>query len=158
MSEQQLKEKITALENKLKSIKASALMTKKVSTTSPGANLAEVADLMIKERISGMPVLGREGKMIGIVTTTDLLIVMGMISDGSAVDRGESTINPTVEFAMSSDIYTVNENTGLDDVMHLMREKSIHTIPVMKDDQIVGVIGRHDVLKKFYEVVKTLSV
>lgn len=36
-----------------------------------------------------------------------------------------------------------------------MRSKGIHTMPVMEGERLVGIIGRHDILKKFYEVVRS---
>ncbi len=152
----QLREKTSELEVRLKLISAESIMTKSVITTKPDADLSELANQVIKDRISGVPVIGKNGKIIGIITTTDLLIVMGMILEGSVEENGKPTFSPTVSFAMSSDVISVSKKSTLDEIVKTMRNKSIHTIPVMEDDKLVGVIGRHDVLKKFYEVVKSL--
>lgn len=155
--ENQLKATIEELKTRLNTVRVSDMMTRSVVTTTPQVHLADLADQMIKDRISGLPVIGKEGKMIGVVTTTDLLIVMGMMLERTAMEQKASSVNPTVDFAMSTDIISVTEDTTLDEVVRLMRTKSVHTIPVVRGDQIVGVVGRHDVLKKFYEAVKDLS-
>jgi CBS domain-containing protein len=153
---EELKTKIGELDVKLKEIKAGAIMTRAVETTMPMAHLADVADRLIEKRISGMPVVGKEGKVVGVVTTTDLLIVMGIILDGAGLADGRPSIDPTVDFAMSADIVTVHPDTALDEVLALMRTKSIHTIPVIENGKLVGIVGKRDVLKKFYEIVRGL--
>lgn len=151
-----LKEKITALEVILKTVHAKDLMTASVITEKSESDLSEAANRMITNRIGGVPVTGKNGKMVGIITTTDLLIVMGMILDGSIEENGTATLKPTVSFAMTSDIVSVTKDTTLNEIVKIMRDKGIHTIPVMEGDKLVGVVGRHDVLRKFYEIVKNL--
>ena len=144
------------LEEKLKAVKAKDMMTKTVVTTTPQAHLADLADEIIKHRISGMPVVDSKGKLCGVVTMTDLLVVMGMVLEGSAVedDGMTPTVNPKVNIAMSSDVVTIRPETTLDEIVKIMRNKGIHTIPIMDGDKLAGVVGKHDVLKKFYEVIR----
>lgn len=103
-----VKTKVEELRTKLRGIRAGSIMTKSVITTTPQTTLTDLADLMIKTRIGGLPVVGKEGKPIGVVTTTDLLIVMGMILDETASGEGTPSVNPTVDFAMSSEVIAVN--------------------------------------------------
>jgi len=153
----QVKDKIGELEAKLKLISAQDIMSTEVITTNLTTTLAELSDQMIKARVSGMPVLDKNNKVMGIVTQTDLLIVMSMVLEGTARGAGNiSTINPTVDFAMSNEVVSVEGDTTLDDIVKLMRDKSIHTLPVMKGDQLIGIIGKHDAMKRFYEAVKDL--
>ena len=155
--ESQVKEKISELETKLKSVHAKSIMTKNVITTTPFAHLSDLANQLIKARVSGLPVVDKKGKVVGIVTTTDLFIVMGMVLEGTPVGIANmETIDPTVDFAMSTDVISIHKDTTLEEMVKLMRDKNIHTIPVMEGEKLIGVIGRRDVLKKFYEVVKNL--
>ena len=143
-----------ALDAKLKAVQAKDIMSKSVLTTTPFARLSEVATQMIQHRISGMPVIAKDGSVSGVVTASDLFIILAMILDGNTDKFGSSPENPCVDVAMTTDAITVVEETGLDEIVHLMRNESAHTIPVMKQGKLVGVIGRHDVLRKFYEVTK----
>ncbi|MBL7170836.1 MAG: CBS domain-containing protein [Candidatus Omnitrophica bacterium] len=147
--------KIKNLVKKLRLIKAKDIMTKQVITTTENTSLAEVAELMTKMRISGMPVVGKKGKVVGLITMKDLFIVMDMIKFGDAVEEGLKAIaNPTVKFAMSTEIIKAKENMTLDEVINLVRSRNVHTLPVFKGDKMVGIIGRRDVFKNFYAVVK----
>ena len=146
------------LEAKLKSVKASTLMTAHVITATPQMTLSDTADLMIKNRVSGLPVIDKIGRLVGVVTITDLTVVMGMVLEGSVDQAGISKMNPTVDYAMSTEIESVREDTSLYDLIRLVRSKNIHTIPVLQDGKLTGVIGQHDILKKFYEIVKTCTL
>jgi len=142
--------KIKNLVKKLRLIKAKDIMTKQVITTTENTSLADVAELMTKMRISGMPVVGKKGKVVGLITMKDLFIVMDMIKFGDAVEEGLKAIaNPTVKFAMSTEIIKAKENMTLDEVINLVRSRNVHTLLVFKGDKMVGIIGRRDVFKNF---------
>ena len=146
------------LEVKLKLVRAKDIMTRNVITTTLPAPLSEVAMQMIKHRINGMPVVGKKGNLVGIVTTTDLFIVLAMILEGTTEKFGASPTDPIVDVAMTTEVMSVKEETALDEILKLIRSESIHTIPVLHGEKLIGVIGRHDVLKKFYEIAKTCKL
>ncbi len=145
------------LTKRLKSIKAKDIMTKNVITTKENTKLAEVAEIMIKERISGLPVVGKRGRIVGIITETDLFLVMDMIKLGDIVQNGMKKVsNPSVKFAMSTDIITIEKNTTLEEIFTIMKYRNAHTIPVLDGKKMVGIIGMRDVFKTFYAVLKGL--
>jgi predicted transcriptional regulator len=53
----------------------------------------------------------------------------------------------TVKDIYSKDALTVNEDTLIDEIATLMAEKNVHTLPVMRGDTLVGVIGKRDIIK-----------
>jgi len=151
------KPRMKNLTEKLKSIKAKDIMTKDVITTKESASLADIAKLMIKMRISGLPVVGKKGRMVGLITATDLFLVMDMIKSGDIVgDDMMPLSNPTVKFALSTGVVKIRKNTTLDEIISIMKYQNVHTLPVFEKTKLVGVIGRRDVFKNFYSVVKGL--
>ncbi len=152
-----VKPKMRNLEKKLKSIKAKDIMTRHVIMTKEDATLADISKLMIKTRISGIPVIGKKGKMTGIITATDLFLVMDMIKSGDIVgDDMMPLSNPTVKFALSTGVVKIKKDTTLDEIIAIMKYQNVHTLPVFEKNKLVGVIGRRDVFKNFYSVVKEL--
>ncbi|HDZ77564.1 MAG TPA: CBS domain-containing protein [Candidatus Omnitrophica bacterium] len=150
--------KLDKLAVKLKSIKAKDIMTKNVISTHEDATLAEVAEILIKRRISGMPVKNKKGKIIGVITTNDLFIVMDMLESGDIVEDGRiGAFNPTVKFAMSTDFVHIKKNTTLFDIIALLKYKNVHTLPVFEGRKVSGVIGRRDILKHFYSAVRQIK-
>jgi CBS domain-containing protein len=141
------------LTEKLKQIKAKDIMTKDVITVKKNETLANVAELMIDKRISGFPVLEND-KIIGIITADDLFLVMDMIKTGEIPENNSRGCAPKVSFAMSTEAITVNPETNLDEIIALMKYRNIHTLPILSNNKMVGVIGRRDIFKCFYFAVK----
>lgn len=141
---------------RLKQIKAKDIMTKEVITVKKEDTLADVAELMISKRISGFPVL-ENNEIIGIITANDLFLVMDMIKTGEILkNNGSNYSQPKVSFAMSTEVITVSPEGNLDEIIALMKYRNIHTLPVTSQNKLVGVIGRRDIFKNFYCVVRDL--
>jgi CBS domain-containing protein len=152
-----VKSKLENLAKKMKMVKAKDIMTKDVITATEDATLADIAELMIKIRISGLPVIGKKGRVVGMITATDLFLVMDMIETGDVIRNGMlANANPNVKFAMSTEIVKIKKNTSLDEIISIMKYKNVHTLPVFEGNKMVGIIGRRDVFKNFYSAVKDL--
>ncbi|MBN1794528.1 MAG: CBS domain-containing protein [Candidatus Omnitrophica bacterium] len=146
------------LTGKLKATKARDIMTKKVITTRSDKTLADITRIISRERISGLPVLNKKKMIEGIVTTKDLFLVMDMITSGSVIeDDMREAANPSVKFAMSSNVVNIKKTTSLDDIIDIMSTHNIHTLPVVEKKKIVGIVGKRDVLRAFYEAVADLD-
>jgi len=154
-----VKSKLSDLTKQLKAVKAKDIMTHYVITTTEDVPLADVSETMIKARISGLPVLGKKDKMIGMITATDLFIMMDMIQSGDITENGfMATSSPTVKFAMSTEINKIKKSTTLDEIIAIMKYKNVHTLPVVESGKLVGIIGKRDVFKNFYAVVNKLEL
>ena len=150
-----IKNALTNLTKKLNSIKARDIMTKTVITASEDEHLAEVAHTMIDKRISGLPVVNKKGKIVGIITATDFFLVMDMIKSGDIAESGKVAItDPTVKFAMSTEVIKIKKDTTLNKIITIMKYRNAHTLPVFEGSKLVGVVGRRDVFKNFYAAVK----
>ncbi|RKY29124.1 MAG: hypothetical protein DRP74_09250 [Candidatus Omnitrophota bacterium] len=51
-----------------------------------------------------------------------------------------------VRSAMTKEVLTIGEDATLDDVMSIMFTKKIHTTPVVKDDKLIGIVGKRDLI------------
>lgn len=152
--ENQNKFTIQELTDNLKKIKAEDIMTKSVITVKKNDTLDEIAKLMIDKRISGFPVL-EDDEIIGVITANDLFLVMDLIKNGEILrNNSENNILPKVGLAMSTEVIAVKPNADLNEIIALMKYRNIHTLPVIENNKLVGVIGRRDVFKNFYCTVK----
>ena len=150
---------LSDLTKQLKAVKAEDIMTHYVITTTEDVHLADVSEMMAKARISGLPVLDKKGKIAGMITATDLFIMMDMIKSGDIVENGFINIpNLTVKSVMSTEVNKIKKSTTLDEIIVIMKCKNVHTLPVLESGKLVGIIGRRDVFKNFYAVVKKLEV
>lgn len=143
--------------------KAQDIMTKNVITATPATTVTELAQLLASRNIGGVPVLDLSGTLLGVVTESDLIVQKKKIHIPTVVTILDSVFyleNPdkmekemkkiagsTVGDIYSKDPITVDEDTLIDEIATLMAEKNVHTLPVMRGDELVGVIGKKDIIK-----------
>ena len=106
------------------------IMTRDVITVSPAMTVKNLAMTLIKNQISGAPVAGKNGKIVGIVSEADIVGKKGK----------------DVKAIMSKKVISVNEETPVEEIAQLMTVHKIKRLPVMRGDQVVGVVSRADIV------------
>lgn len=133
------------------------IMTEYVEVVNKKMLISQVAHLMLRERVSGYPVVNDDGSMAGIVTLTDLFVLLDNIADevenekfqGRDVNFHDKVVEhreKAVSEIMSGDVFSISPNTSVSEIVTLAAKKHIHTFPVVKDGKLIGIIGRHDIL------------
>ena len=128
------------------------IMTTNVITISPNASLKDVGKLLKEKRISGVPVVDDKGNLVGIVTLSDMFKILEQVYKWSEqkVNLSEAfdehTVKGSVYDIMTKDVLTLSETDTIDDVMRLMFTNKVHTIPIVKDGKLVGVVGKRDLI------------
>ncbi|MEN6325982.1 MAG: CBS domain-containing protein [Syntrophomonas sp.] len=142
---------------------AKDVMTRDVITVSPSDKVEEVAQLLLDNKISGVPVVDAERHVLGIITEKDLMVKAGELKMPFYLTLFDSIIfleNPIrfnndlkkytasrVKDAMTSKVLVVEEDTPLSKVVEIMQDKRINRVPVVRHAKLVGIITRNDVLK-----------
>ena len=142
---------------------ASDIMTKEVLTVSLRTRVNDLAHLLTSRNINGAPVVDDDGELIGVVTENDLVFQKKKVHIPTVINILDSFIyleshkrmkeemakitGVTVESIYSKDVKTVGPETPIDEIATLMVEENIHTIPVMDDGVLVGVIGKKDIIR-----------
>lgn len=142
---------------------AKDIMTKNVVTVKPGASIEELASLLVKHQISGVPVLDEAGALYGLVTENDLisqnkrLHIPTVVSFLDAAIYLESSKKFEAEVKRitatragdicARKVVTITEDTTLVDIATLMDEKKIQLLPVVTNGKMVGIVGKRDVVK-----------
>ncbi len=112
--------------------------------------LGTVSHLLLRYRINGILVVkkGDENKLVGVLTTTDLLKILdGVFSNGKQkVKELKRISNLPVRLFISKNVITLNKNTKVAKAIAIMHKKQVHTLPVYDGDKLVRVVGRHDIL------------
>jgi acetoin utilization protein AcuB len=128
-------------------------MTREVVTASPQTTLAEALSLTRSHRIRHLPVLA-EGKLVGLVTDRDLRLAMpgpGLGPDAEA-ERKRILESVTLREVMQTEIVTTWPEIPIEDAARQLYEHRIGCLPVMKDDDLVGILTETDVLRAFVEL------
>jgi CBS domain-containing protein len=142
---------------------AKDIMTKGVITVKLDTPLTELSTILVKCNISGVPVVDASGALVGIVTENDLISQKKRLHIPTVVSFLDAAIYlesskkfeqdvkrmaaTTVGEICSRKVTTITEETPLIDIATIMTEKKIHLLPVVKDNTLVGIIGKHDVVK-----------
>jgi CBS domain-containing protein len=141
-------------------MRARDVMVRAVATTTPETTIEKVARLMINLRISGVPVLDKNGRLVGIVTEGDMLRRAEIGTERrrprwsewfSANSRLAAEYIRSharrVEDIMTREVVTVGELASLGEIAELMETKQIKRVPVVHDGKIVGIVSRADLLQ-----------
>ena len=144
-------------------LKARDIMTTDVVTVTPQTGVRELATLLLERNISGAPVVDEAGKVLGVVTESDLVFLNKKVHLPTAVaildafvflESPEKTARELKKMAgtkvgdiCSQALISVSPETSLEELATLMAEQKVHTLPVMAGDALVGVIGKADIIR-----------
>lgn len=136
------------------------VMTKQVVTVPPDASVPEIARLLLERRISAVPVVDADGRVLGIVSEGDLIRrpeVAGprrrswwlALLSGGGGDAAEyvKTHGGQASEVMSRPAVTVTEDTPAGDIARLLEERRIKRVPVVRRSKLVGIVSRADLLR-----------
>lgn len=128
-------------------------MTSPVLFVSPDMPVQDALAQMRKERVSRYPVM-KKGKMVGIVSEDDLLNASPSdVTSLSVFEINYLLSKITVERVMTHEVVTVNEDTPLEEAARLMADHRIGGIPVMRGDEVFGMITQTDIFRIFLEML-----
>jgi CBS domain-containing protein len=142
---------------------AKDIMTREVITVRQNTTVKELAEILWKNKISGVPVLDDNDAVVSVVTESDLIDQTKKVHIPTMISLLDSVIflesskkteeeikkmsGNTVQDICSDDLISVTEETGLDEIATIMSEKNLHTLPVIQDNKLVGVIGKSDIIR-----------
>ena len=115
-------------------------MATRLVTFTPDMDIHQAIGVLLKHKISGAPVLDTEGNLIGILSKKDCLKVA--FSDAYLKSRS----GPVGDY-MSTEVETVDVDTGIVEVAERFLRGTFRRFPVLDGNELVGLITRHDVLK-----------
>ncbi len=139
------------------------IMTSEPITVTQDMDIAAAAKILLDNRINGVPVLDDSAQLVGILCQSDLITQQKKLPiptlftflDGlirlTSMKQLEKQVSKIaalkVSEAMTTKPVTVQPDTGLETVAALMVDSNFHTLPVVEDSNLVGVIGKEDVLR-----------
>ncbi|MDX6749078.1 CBS domain-containing protein [Geminicoccaceae bacterium 1502E] len=140
-------------------MQAQDVMTTRVVTVGPDAGVGQIADLMVKHRISAVPVVDDDNMLLGIVSEGDLLHRFGDEEPRRSwwldlltgpEDRARDYLRSHGRRAgeiMTSAVVTVTDTTPLSEVARLLEEHHVKRLPVLRDGRLAGVVSRADIVR-----------
>ena len=147
---------------------AKDIMTRDVITVRAEEDVEKVAQLLLDNKISGVPVVDQNYHLVGMITEKDLMVKATELRVPFYITLFDSIIfleNPIrfnndvkkyiatqVKDAMTRKVFVVEEDTPISEIVEIMQKRAINRVPVVRNDKLVGIITRNDILKS---LVKT---
>jgi acetoin utilization protein AcuB len=129
-------------------------MTKRPITVNADATVDKALALMHSEKIRRLPVVDKDGRLVGIVSELDLLKVSPSPATSLSIYEIPYLLSKIkMQDIMTKDVITVTEDTPLEEAALIMAENKIGGLPVMRDDKLVGIITETDLFRIFLEVL-----
>jgi CBS domain-containing protein len=141
-------------------MRVDTVMTTPVVSVEPSASIADAARLMLTLRISGLPVVGRDGTLVGMLSEGDLLRrgelgterkrswwLEFLVSPGKVAEEYVHAHGRKVEEVMASEVVTTRRDASLDEVVELMARHRVKRLPVLENGKVVGIVARSDLLR-----------
>jgi CBS domain-containing protein len=138
-------------------------MSSNVITVRPDTRVGEIARLLIDNGISGVLVVDDDGRVVGIVTESDLIVRHARVHFpvylpllGEVIPLGNfrhlrdelrRALGVTAADVMSTPVRIVNAETPLEDVVTLLVDRKIGRVPVLRDGKLAGIITRADIVR-----------
>lgn len=142
------------------------VMTRPAVTVEVSATVGEIATLLRRHRISGLPVVDGEGRILGVVSESDLLRplvhaeTLGMLADRATPLVPERPTRATARSAaglMSQPAITVRPQSSTDEALRLMRRRAVRRLPVIDaEGRPLGMVSRTDLLQPFVQTDEEL--
>jgi CBS domain-containing protein len=151
-------------------MKAKDIMSKEVITAFPDNTIEELAKILTTNNISGVPVVDKDNKVVGVVTEKDImyrdtelrfppvveilgaLIYLGGVKEYN--DQLKKILATSVAELMTKDVICVYEDYDIKTVVDLMLKNNINRIPVINsNNKLCGIISRADIVKSIAKML-----
>ena len=144
-------------------LKVKDIMTTELITVSPETEIVQATKLLLENRINGVPVTDETGKVVGILCQSDLIAqqkklpipsfftllngLIPLISKKELEKQVRKISAITVAQAMTPNPITVHSDTNIEEVAALMVDRNFHSIPVVDEGELGGIVGKEDMLR-----------
>ncbi len=119
-------------------LKIKDVMDENVVTVRPDIDVRTVCRILIKNKLSGVPVVDKNEKLIGFISERDII--------AKACEKG--FVGKKVQDIMNSKVQAVKDNMLIEDAAKIFSDKSFRYLPVVKERKVIGIVSRKDVIER----------
>jgi len=152
-------------------MKARDVMVSPVITVKPSSSVKEVATTLLERRISAVPVVDDQGKLVGIISEGDLMHrseagterqrswwLLGWTGDETLATEYVKAHARKVADVMTRNVITATPETPLHEIAALLERNSIKRVSIVKDGQLVGIVSRANLIQAVASTRKELEI
>ena len=144
-------------------LKVGEIMQAAVVSVGPETTVRELADVLAKHKISGVPVVDGQGEIVGMVSEADIILqdaelhfpyyiqfldgVIYLQGFGKFEERFRKAFGSKVTEIMSREVISISPKASVRDAATLMADRRVNRLPVVKDGRLVGIVTRGDIVR-----------
>jgi acetoin utilization protein AcuB len=129
-------------------------MSRNPITVAEDTPIPEALKLMRDRKVRRLPVVNQKGKLVGIISEKDLLYASPSPATTLSIYEMQYLLSKiTVKEVMTTNVFTVCEDCPIEEAARQMVDHKIGGVPVMRGDQLVGIITETDLFKTFLELL-----
>jgi CBS domain-containing protein len=141
-------------------MRAHQIMTRSVITVTPETSVVEAANIMLQRHVSGLAVVDKAGHLVGIISEGDFIrrseigtqrqrgrFMKFILGAGKEATDFVHEHGRKIAEIMTPEPLTINEDADLDKIVELMEKNGVKRLPVMRDDKLVGIVSRSNLLQ-----------
>jgi CBS domain-containing protein len=148
-------------------LKVREIMITNVVTAKPNTTVGELADILVKNKISGVPVVDDQGRVLGMVSEADIILqdvdlhfpyyiqflesVIYLQSVHKFEERFKKAFGSKVTEVMSDEVVSVSPDATVREVATLMADRNVNRLPVTENERLVGIVTRGDIVRAIAE-------
>ena len=156
---------------------ATEIMTTPVFSVRSDNTLAEVVQILAEKRISGLPVVDSENKLVGVISEKDIVDYSSQLHSIRLINSSawisphldvsmiasykkgfELLSQTTVEKVMTKKVVSAKENTPGEEIARLMKKKNVNRVPITDENGVlIGIITRSDLINYFASMESATS-
>jgi CBS domain-containing protein len=143
-------------------------MTRPVITVTPDTTVVEAANTMLQKHVSGLPVVDATGRLVGMLSEGDFIrrseigtqrkrsrflkfiLGPGQIASDFVHEHGRKVS----EIMTAEPLVTISEDSTLERIVGLLEKNNIKRLPVIRDDKVVGIVSRSNLLQAVASLAK----
>ncbi len=128
-------------------------MSKYPLTIGPEESLSDAHKYMLEQNVRHLPVVKPDDKVLGLIAEDDLLKAQPSSATSLSVwEIHHLLMEVKVKAVMVREVITTTEDTPIEESAHIMLDKKIGCLPVLRDDKLVGIITESDIFRTFMEL------
>jgi CBS domain-containing protein len=148
-------------------MQAKDVMTHPVISISTQSSILEAVGLMLQHKISGLPVFDELRNLVGVVTEGDFLRrvetdtlrrrprwIELIVGPGKLAEEYVRASTRNVSEVMTTEVHAVSEDAPLSEIVTLMEQNRIKRVPVMRGNEVVGIVTRANLLRALINAAK----
>lgn len=129
-------------------------MTRDPITVTNKTSIDEALKVMREKKVRRLPVVDDKGKLVGIVAEKDILYASPSPATSLSIHEIHYLVSKlTVVEIMTKNVFTVTDDTPLEEAAKVMADNRIGALPVLQDGALVGIITETDIFKAFLELL-----